>query len=115
MSDLDESVLARLKEDIGGDEAILRDLVETFESEGRKLLADLRAGVAQLDVFHRAAHTLKSTSATMGAPRLSGLAKQLEAEARMGRVENPGPRVEALATEFDRTVVQLRAFVGGLK
>jgi HPt (histidine-containing phosphotransfer) domain-containing protein len=57
------------------------------------------------------AHSLKSTSANLGAMRLSDLAKSIEHGARRGDLGAPGPVVQALSAEFARVAAALRALL----
>ncbi|HNT74269.1 MAG TPA: Hpt domain-containing protein [Anaerolineae bacterium] len=58
----------------------LATLVASFIQSATDLLAEAREALAVGDreTLHRAAHTLKATAAMMGAPALSGLARDLE-------------------------------------
>lgn len=62
------------------------DLVHRFIKDAEDLLAQLDQGVAQGDaaVIHRAAHTLKSSAAALGAVGLSDHARHLESLGRAG-------------------------------
>ena len=71
----------------GGAAGLVVKVVETWIESSRQLIAQLQESLAAGDVrtLHRAAHTLKSSSANVGAMRLSLLAKTLEADADAGR------------------------------
>jgi two-component system, sensor histidine kinase and response regulator len=62
-------------------------VVDTWMASARQLIAQLQDSLAANDLrtLHRAAHTLKSSSANVGAMRLSLLSKTLEADADAGR------------------------------
>ncbi len=62
------------------------DVCQQFMADAERTLQELESALARGDVkaTHRAAHTLKSTSATMGAMRLSGLCKAIEATTQAG-------------------------------
>jgi HPt (histidine-containing phosphotransfer) domain-containing protein len=79
-SAIDQSVLDDLEKSVGDDRSFLRELVETFLDDTPRQIAALRAGIADGDVetTNRAAHTLKSTSATLGALGLSAMARELQ-------------------------------------
>src|SRR5919106_789484 len=72
---LDDAVLAELLTSTGEDVAFVRDLLETYLAETPEQLDAIRAAVASNDAagLVRPAHTLKSSSATLGAMRLSSL------------------------------------------
>jgi HPt (histidine-containing phosphotransfer) domain-containing protein len=62
------------------------DLVHRFLKDAEDLLTQMDQGVAQSDaaVIHRAAHTLKSSAAALGAVGLSDHARHLESLGRAG-------------------------------
>ncbi len=82
---VDDSIVARLLE-LGGpeDPGLFRELVELYLADAPRLLSALEGCLAAGDGsgLERAAHTLKSSSANMGAMRLSSLCKELESRAR---------------------------------
>jgi HPt (histidine-containing phosphotransfer) domain-containing protein len=61
-------------------DGFVAELVAAFMQEAPKMLADLRRGrdAADAELFRRAAHTLKSNSATFGAMELVGMARAME-------------------------------------
>ena len=76
--------------------AFVGELIDTFAEDAREQIAAIgRALVeADVDVFRRAAHSLKSTSESLGATGLAALARELEAVARTGRLEGTADRVD---------------------
>lgn len=86
---LDNSVLAELLASTGNDMAFVRDLVETYLVEAPAQVEGIAAAVAAADApaLVRPAHTLKSSSATMGAMRLSAVARRLEMAGRSGALD----------------------------
>ncbi|HLE46692.1 MAG TPA: Hpt domain-containing protein [Candidatus Thermoplasmatota archaeon] len=91
-------VLEKLYNDLGADEAVVRDLIATFLNEAPNLVHDIQNALAKNEalVFERAAHTLKSASATVGAMELSAVAKELEAVGHGGNLATGAPKVETL-------------------
>src|SRR5574338_577980 len=83
---VDEAVLADLLASTGDDPAFVRELLETYLAETPDQLAAIRAAIEADDAeaLVRPAHTLKSSSATLGAMRLSALARELEMAGRSG-------------------------------
>ena len=83
---LDEAVLAELRATTGDDPAFVRDLVETYLADALVQLDDIAAAVDGSDAaaLVRPAHTLKSSSATVGAMRLASVARRLEMSGRSG-------------------------------
>ena len=83
---LDDAVLVELRDATGGDEEFIVDLVETYVTEGAANLDDIVAAAAAGDpvAIVRPAHTLKSSSASLGAMRLSVIARGIEEAGRAG-------------------------------
>ena len=86
---LDQAVVDELRESVGGDEAFVKELVGAYLAETPAHLEAIAAAAAQGDAaaLVRPAHTLKSSSAALGAMRLAVLGKQLEFGAREGRID----------------------------
>lgn len=82
---LDSAVIDGLKE-LGGDDdpGLVLELVEMFLDDAPKRLEEMSQGLDSGDfqLMQRAAHTLKSSAANMGAMVLSHVAKQMEQAAR---------------------------------
>jgi PAS domain S-box-containing protein len=100
---IDRTALARLAATMGG--PFVAELIDTFVEDARQLITGLAAALAGKDVdgVRRAAHSLKSTSESLGATGLTALARDLEARARAGILDGAGERVERLAGEYERT------------
>ena len=80
---VDESVLDEMLADLGEENRdLLFNLINTYLKHTPALLADMERALAADDLItlHRAAHTLKSSSACVGVMRLSKLAKHLESQ-----------------------------------
>jgi PAS domain S-box-containing protein len=108
---IDRSAIDRLTASMGG--AFVAELIDTFGADARELVATLQRGLAEADVdaFRRAAHSLKSTSETLGAPGLAALARDLETRARAGSlegVEGPLEQLVGLCETVVRTLGELR-------
>ena len=86
---LDRSVLAELLASTGDDPAFVRELLETYLAETPEQLDAIRTAVEADDsaALVRPAHTLKSSSATLGAMRLSAIGRELEMGGRSGELE----------------------------
>jgi HPt (histidine-containing phosphotransfer) domain-containing protein len=98
---LDTAAIEGLKATMGG--AFIIELIDTFGEDARALIAALRetSAAAEIDGFRRAAHSLKSTSETLGATGLAALARELENMARAGSIVGTADRIERLAAEYD--------------
>jgi HPt (histidine-containing phosphotransfer) domain-containing protein len=96
--ELDLSTFEELKQMSGAD--FIDELVDTFLEDAPRLIAEMKAALqsGDADSFRRAAHSLKSNSATFGATGLSALAKEQEMLAKEKRLDEAAgllPRVEA--------------------
>jgi HPt (histidine-containing phosphotransfer) domain-containing protein len=110
---VDAATLAELLETVGGDQDFLAELVETYRADCPRLLVELRAAVAagEASAARRAAHTLKSTSASMGALGLAAQCREIEAAAAAGDLAGLDERVERVAATYDEVEAALRAAV----
>jgi HPt (histidine-containing phosphotransfer) domain-containing protein len=89
--------------------------VRTFEDDGRRLLAELRDGIAERRVtdVRRAAHSLKSNAANFGATTLADLSRRLEAAAEGGSLEGGADLAQRIADEYQRVQSALHQLAGG--
>ena len=89
LPNLDESVLDELLATTEDDRAFVEELVHTYLSDTPALVEAVESAAAADDVaaLVRPAHTIKSSSATVGAARLSALARELELAARSGALD----------------------------
>ncbi|HID64148.1 MAG TPA: response regulator, partial [Anaerolineae bacterium] len=85
------------------------ELIALFLDDALKLLVDLRETVAQGDAegLQRAAHTLKSSGATLGAMTLSALCRELETMGRAGTLEGAAEKVAQVEAEYERVKAAL--------
>jgi CheY-like chemotaxis protein/HPt (histidine-containing phosphotransfer) domain-containing protein len=86
------------------------DLVRVYLEDSPKALAILERAAAanDLDGLIAPAHSLKSTSANLGALMLSDMAKRIEHGARSGTIGEPVLLVAQLTHEFQRVSMHLR-------
>jgi CheY-like chemotaxis protein/HPt (histidine-containing phosphotransfer) domain-containing protein len=93
---VDKAVLDRLVASMGGDPAFVAELIEEFDTDAPKLVGELKRGISEgnVEVVHRAAHTMKSNASTFGADELATLCAELEAAAKGGSLER-GPELLA--------------------
>ncbi|MFI5227031.1 MAG: Hpt domain-containing protein [Candidatus Limnocylindrales bacterium] len=106
---IDSSTIDRLLESVGGDESFLDELTEAYLADAPVHLAAIRRALdaGSADELVRPAHTLKSSSATVGALILSGYARELELDARGGSVAGGDERLAAAEAEFGRATQEL--------
>ena len=105
---IDEEVLDELRSMLGDE---VQHLIDVFLEDTPKLLARLEvaASAGDLDGLRDAAHSLKSSSANLGAMLLSAAARRVEQGARDQSLERPAVAVALVVNEFARARRQLRA------
>jgi HPt (histidine-containing phosphotransfer) domain-containing protein len=96
---IDPAAFARLVEITGGDLEFMGELIDTYVDDADGQLAALRTAAAAGDAaaMLRPAHTLKSSSANIGAMHLAEHCRTIEADARTGHVPDAVARVDAVA------------------
>ena len=87
---LDDDALKTLR-DLGGDD-FLGEVIDAFLADAPELVATLRRALGKggSEELRRAAHTLKSNGATLGATEFAELCRTLEACAKAGELHGAG-------------------------
>jgi signal transduction histidine kinase/CheY-like chemotaxis protein/HPt (histidine-containing phosphotransfer) domain-containing protein len=109
---LDRRALKQLRATLGKQaDKMLPQLIETFYRDGARLLGEARLALeqGQANDLRRAAHSLKSSSATFGARELSSVAHQLESLAREGVLDGAGSLLIQAEAEFSTAKAALEA------
>ena len=108
-SAIDRTAFADLLENVGGDRGFLAELVRTYVADSPLLFAELRAAIDAGDAAtaRRTAHSLKSTSASMGALALSRLCREMETAATSGSVAGLAGSIDPAEAEYTRAVNEL--------
>ena len=108
--ELDMAKFEELKEMSGED--FIGELVDTFLEDAPKLIAEMKAALqsGDADAFRRAAHSLKSNSATFGADHLAALAKDMEMLGKEHRLPEAEPHLQ----ELEGTLAAVRGELKGL-
>ena len=108
---IDTAAFDELLETVGGDREFLAELIETYLSDSPGLFAELRAAIAAGDAAaaRRAAHTLKSTSASFGATDLSAQCREIEAAAAAGDLVGLEERVDRAEEAYRAVEAALRS------
>ncbi len=103
---IDTTTIISLKEIMGDSFSLL---ISTFTDDTGKLVHSLNDLQQQndLDVFTRNAHSIKSSSANVGALQLSGIAAALEAMGKSGDISNASTLIEHLSKEFSQACDEL--------
>ena len=86
-------------------------MIDTFLEDAPTLLATLRRSLADEDAdeLRRAAHTLKSNGATLGAEEFTELCRELEQLAKRGELQGASRLVDRIERDYDRLQEALAA------
>jgi signal transduction histidine kinase/CheY-like chemotaxis protein len=110
----DSSALARLNLPVKpGDLPLPVRTAKLYIDTTPKLIAELNAALESTsrDGLRRAAHTLKSSSAIVGAMALSAAARDLEHETSQGEAADPAASVANIVNLFEQSCAALRSFI----
>jgi HPt (histidine-containing phosphotransfer) domain-containing protein len=108
---IDPEALSNLRELNPGDNGeFLREIISIYIEDTPKRIADMKACLASGDVstFTRAAHTIKGSSANVGAQVLKGIAERLELISRREGLGGVSGLIADCDAEFERVKVELR-------
>ncbi len=107
---LDLAAIDQLRDVADGDETFLSEIVDEYLADAPDQLDTIDSALASgaTDEVIRAAHTLKSTSATFGAWTLEGLAREMEGLARAGRLREVVSLSSQAREELGSVAVHLR-------
>lgn len=113
---LDPEAIRRLRElDPSGGNKLLERVVAAFSNSLDRLLPDLvrarAAATPDLAVVRHVSHTLKSSSASLGAMALSARCADIEAMARDGRVEGLAEQLDAMLQDIQQVRTALAALL----
>jgi HPt (histidine-containing phosphotransfer) domain-containing protein len=111
---LDERILAELMASTGDDIAFVRELIQTYLADTPMQFEAMTVAVEADDAASlvRPAHTLKSSSATVGATRLSSYARDLEMAGRSGSLDATARTgLEAARAEWQAAADALDAYL----
>lgn len=108
---VDRAVYDALVESVGGDREFMAELLQTYFDDAANLLATMHTALAAGNAgeFRRAAHSLKSNSATFGAMALSRMAKGLEEMGKAGTLEGAAAGLAQAEAEYARVKAELQA------
>ena len=110
---IDHEALERLRE-WGGDK-LLAQMVRLFLKNAGTRMDQIRVGVQTGDVSEaeRGAHSLKSSSANIGAERVRALTTQIEAAAVAGDVDGVSSTLPELEAAFAAAMAELASMERG--
>jgi signal transduction histidine kinase/CheY-like chemotaxis protein len=111
---LERGVLDELREIAGGETATI---IDVFLDDAAPLVRQLQeaAVASNLDQLRELAHSLKSSSANVGAMALSAAARRVELDARAGTLERPAVMVALIIAEFARARLALIGYQAGMR
>jgi HPt (histidine-containing phosphotransfer) domain-containing protein len=95
----------------GGDRAFLAELIDAYFEDSASLLPAMRQALTagSAEQLRLAAHSLKSSSASLGADDLAGLCRELEEQGRAGALGDAAARVAQVEAEYERVRRALQA------
>jgi class 3 adenylate cyclase/HPt (histidine-containing phosphotransfer) domain-containing protein len=95
------------------DQELIDELVISFYETGNVLLQDILQAYEKQDsvALHQAAHTLKSSSANLGAVQVSDLCKKIEKIAKSGEIEKISALLPILEKEYKQATYVLSSLV----
>jgi len=111
---LDAQALERLRElDPTGENRLMERVVKAFESSVMRLMPQLQdaLGANELGGIRHVSHTLKSSSASIGAMKLSRMCSDVESRARHEQTEGMADRIAQLQAEVEIVRVALQRIV----
>lgn len=114
MSIIDPQALEPYREMMG--DAFIIDIIETYLSNSQVLLNDIMTSLesGKIIEFTRGAHTLKSSSATVGAQALADICLNLEQAGKAGQIENLEPTINELRLEHENTCLALKKMLDSI-
>ncbi len=97
---IDQETFSSLKDLMGADFVV--ELIDTYNTETGELIERLHHALAAQDAaaFGRTAHSIKSSSASLGALAFSQSARQLEMMGKANDLADAGPKLDLLAADF---------------
>jgi HPt (histidine-containing phosphotransfer) domain-containing protein len=98
----------------GDDDAFLREIVGIFLEDTPQRIAELDESLTEGDVtrYARAAHSIKGSSANLGAEALRAAAEKLEHHARTHGIAGATALQQQVREEFGRAKAELAKMMG---
>ena len=104
---IDRPTFDELKNMMGVD--FVSELIDTYNQETGQLIEQLQQALISGDsaTFGRLAHSIKSSSASLGALDFSQQARELEMLGKANNLTEAGPKLQVLSTDFLQVVRNL--------
>ena len=92
----------QLKDMVGDDDDLIRELLDTFLTSGRETMQELSSALDANDVgeIKMKAHSLKGASANFGASRIQAICSDMESAANQNQIETTPEMFEDLKVKF---------------
>ena len=107
---IDQEILDRIRAlESDRNQGVVKRLIGIFLEDAPKILMALRKGLADddVEVARRAVHTLKSSSANLGAMTLSAICRKMEQQCLDGQMDLVADGVRNLQHEYDAAAAEL--------
>jgi len=110
---IDHATFAGLLDSLGGDVDFLSELVEAYLASSPGLIESMRQAIAtgEAPALQRAAHSLKTGSASFGALAFAARCKELEDLGKRGALAGAEAKFGALEAAYTEVVAALQARV----
>jgi len=110
---IDLPTFETLKTTMGVD--FIEELVDTYCEDTPRLIAEIQQALAaqNVELFRRMAHSIKSSSYSMGALKFGALAKELEMMAKENNLDGAAAKVEQLIGDYAHVEKALRGINHG--
>jgi two-component system, sensor histidine kinase and response regulator len=115
---LDHSAIEAVRQlDPDGNDRLLARLIALYRDDSSQLLADMDNGMKSGDpeAVARAAHTLKSSSANLGATNVAAIARLIETAARNGDISDLAANITKLRAQRTVALSELEALEASAK
>ncbi len=99
---IDRKVFDALCESVGGDVEFIDDLLQTYHADAEGQIEAMQAALTAGDAetLRRAAHSLKSNSAGVGALTLAARCRELEMAAKAGELAGARERIDEIRVSY---------------
>ncbi len=100
-----------------GSNKFLKKIVTIYLKDSPILISEINKGIQDKnpEKIFQAAHSLKSTSASVGATTLSSLCEKLESSARLQLIDDAASQLALIESEYVRVVDALNSFIINFK
>ncbi|MGK5087761.1 Hpt domain-containing protein [Bdellovibrionota bacterium FG-2] len=111
---IDQEALAGILELDSEQPGLLKQLVELFINLTPQYIAKMKTAFSENDAkkLRIEAHTLKSSSASLGAMSISALCKELQEMGDAGDIRQASEKIALLEREFEAAQAELKTLAG---